>query len=75
MGVAQGADFGDKIKQNRPRGAACGAAAGRCRSLVFGSGAAPPDFCYLDNIEITQAKRETLLLCSPFLPSKDLLIC
>ena len=63
MGVAQGADFGDQIKQNRPRGAARGAAAGRYRSLVFGGsgGRSPPDFCYLDNIEITEAKREILL--------------
>nr|DAH78912.1 MAG TPA: hypothetical protein [Inoviridae sp.] len=45
------------------RGAARGAAAGRYRSLVFGGsgGRSPPDFCYLDNIEITEAKREILL--------------
>lgn len=64
MGVAQGANFGDKIKKSRPRGAASGAAAGRYGSLVFGGsgGRSPPDFCYLDNIEITEAKREILLL-------------
>lgn len=68
MGVAEGADIGDKVKKNRPRGAARGAAAGRCRSLVFGGsgGRSPPDFCYLDNIEITQANRQTLLLCLSF---------
>ena len=63
MGVAEGADIGDKVKKNRPRGAARGAAAGRYRSLVFGGsgGRSPPDFCYLDNIEITEANRQTLL--------------
>ena len=60
MGVAQGANFGDKIKQNRPRGAARGAAAGRFP-------------CYLDNIEITQAKRETLLFSPSFTPSQKFL--
>lgn len=66
MGVEEGAYTGDKVKENRPRGAARGAAAGRCRSLVFGGsgGRSPPDSCYLDNIEITQANRQTLLLCS-----------
>lgn len=75
MGVAKGADIGDKVKKNRPRGAARGAAAGRCRSLVFGGsgGRSPPDFCYLDNIEITQANRQTLLLCLPFMPSQKFL--
>lgn len=70
MGVAEGADTGDKVKKNRPRGAARGAAAGRCTSLVFwGSGGrSPPDSCYLDNIEITQANRQTLLFCSLFMP-------
>lgn len=64
MGVAKGADIGDKVKKNRPRGAACGAAAGRYRSLVFGGsgGLRPLDFCYLDNIEITEANRQNLLL-------------
>lgn len=63
MGVAQGADIGDKVKKNRPRGAARGAAAGRYRALVFGGfgGRSPPKSCYLDNIEITQANRQTLL--------------
>lgn len=63
MGAAEGADSGHKVKKNRPRGAASGAAAGRCRSLVFGEsgGRSPPDSCYLDNIEITQANRQTLL--------------
>lgn len=28
-GVSEGADTGNKVKKNRPRGAACGAAAGR----------------------------------------------
>lgn len=43
MGVAEGADTGDKVKKNRPRGAARGAAAGRYRALVLGGlgGAAP----------------------------------
>lgn len=64
MGVEKSADIGDKVKENRPRGAARGAAAGRYRSLVFGGsgGRSPPDFCYLDNIEITEANRQTLLL-------------
>jgi len=68
VGVAEGADIGDKVKKNRPRGAARGAAAGRYRSLVFGGsgGRSPPNSCYLDNIEITQANRQTLLLF-PFL--------
>lgn len=63
MGVAQGANTGNKVKKNRPRGAARGAAAGRYRSLVFGGsgGHSPPDSCYLDNIEITEANRQTLL--------------
>lgn len=75
MGVAQGADIGNKVKKNRPRGAACGAAAGRYSSLVFGGlgGRSPPDFCYLDNIEITEANRETLLLCRLFMPSQKFL--
>lgn len=66
MGVAKGADIGDKVKKNRPRGAACGAAAGRYRFLVFGGfgGRSPPDFCYLDNIEIIEANRKTLLFCA-----------
>lgn len=55
MGVAESADTGDKVKKNRPRGAARGAAAGRS------GGRSPPDFRYLDNIEITEAKRQTLL--------------
>lgn len=64
MGVEEGAVTGDKVKKNRPRGAASGAAAGRYRSLVFGGsgGRSPPDSCYLDNIEITQANRQILLL-------------
>lgn len=45
MGVEEGADTGNKVKKNRPRGAARGAAAGRYRSLVFGGsgGRSPPD--------------------------------
>lgn len=68
MGASESANTGDKVKKNRPRGAARGAAAGRYRSLVFGGsgGRSPPDFCYLDNIEITEAKRETLLFARPF---------
>lgn len=68
MGASEGADTGDKVEKNRPRGAACGAAAGRYRFLVFGGsgGRSPPDFCYLDNIEISEAKRETLLFCLSF---------
>lgn len=67
MGVAEGADIGDKVNTNRPRGAARGAAAGRYRPLVFvGSwGRSPPDSCYLDNIEITEANRQTLLFTLP----------
>ena len=73
MGASEGAAIGDKVKINRPRGAARGAAAGRYRSLVFGGsgGLCPPDFCYLDNIEITEANRQTLLFCSSFMPSKN----
>lgn len=48
MGVEEGADIGNKVKKYRPRGAARGAAAGRFS-------------CYLDNIEIAEAKRQTLL--------------
>lgn len=55
MGAPEGADTGDKVKKYRPRGAACGAAAGRYRSLVFGGfgGRSPPDFCYFDNIDLS----------------------
>lgn len=74
MGASEGADTGDKVKKNRPRGAARGAAAGRYRSLVFGGsgGRSPPVFRYLDNIEITQANRQILLLCLSFMPSKKI---
>lgn len=79
MGVAESANTGDKVKKNRPRGAARGAAAGRYRGLVFGGfggaapqiwGAKPPKSCYLDNIEIAQANRQILLLCLSFTPSQ-----
>lgn len=53
MGVEEGADSGDKIKKKpHPRGGPWGR-----RGAVS---------CYLDNIEITEAKRETLLFCLSF---------
>ena len=44
MGAPEGADTGHKMRYAAPRGAARGAAAGAAN-------------CYLDNIEITEAKR------------------
>jgi hypothetical protein len=53
VGVEEGADSGDKIKKKPPpRGGLWGR-----RGAVI---------CYLDNIEISEAKRETLLFACPF---------
>ncbi len=49
MGVKKGSDFGDKV---------------RSKTAPAGRPVGPPrgGSCYLDNIEITEAKRETLSL-------------
>lgn len=53
MGASQGADIEHKmISQTAPAGRPVGPPRG--------------GFCYLDNIEITEAKREILLLCPSF---------
>jgi len=54
VGVAQGADTGDKIiEKTAPAGRPVGPPRG--------------GYCYLDNIEITQAKREDFLFACLFL--------
>lgn len=64
MGASEGAASGHKMRNAAPAGRPVGPPRGGIDLSFLGGlgGRSPPDFCYLDNIEITEAKREILLL-------------
>jgi hypothetical protein len=73
VGAPEGADTGNQIRNAAPAGRPVGPPRGGIDLSFLGGlgGRSPPDFCYLDNIEITEANRQILLLCPSFMPLKN----